>query len=709
MVKEWIANHRPVFGAYLETHIQPINARRIISSIPRGWKFFANWDHHHTARIVVVWNPNVLTTIYKSTSQAVTCGFFLPLESLSITVTFVYGCNEVEARRELWRELETLNATTPVSNYLCKESNHHSNVSDLDVDLSGMEDMNLAMQEAEIFEAQCKGLSYTWWNNQEANPISKKIDHGLVNQSWAVSFSEGYAEFMEPHQFDHAPCLFHLPSAQRRVPKPFKFFNHIADHPRFEETLVRSLKLLKKDLRSINKRFYSGISQRVKEQAEVVSQLQRQILTYPEPNIAVLEHEARDKWQLLAKAEENFFHQRSRITLTLHSWTTKLLSFAGKINLITSVIYSKVIFWSAVFVLPKSFYAKIESLCAAFLWGNKSSPSRGARVSWKDVCRPKREGGLGIRLLEAYEMVFRLKHVWNFFSNSESLWVAWLKANVFHRKPFWIMEDSPRLSKAVRSMVQIKNILADFLRCQLGDWRTALFWYDSWTELGHLLNFIGAAGPRQMRVRLSARVTLQIALTTIPVPAQSMEDDKYLWIQANGSFGSSFSSKVTWECIRRSSPVQFWHKAIWFKEYIPRNSFMAWLALLRRLPTRDRLRSWGLTVPEQCVLCSAAVETHHHLFFECQFSANIWLFFAGSVWPNPPLDIHSAAAWICSARNSSSPQARNRRIFTSSSLSADSVRCAIDRQIRDRLLSLPPSPRVQPSMLQFFFACTRPP
>lgn len=160
-----------------------------------------------------------------------------------------------------------------------------------------------------------------------------------------------------------------------------------------------------------------------------------------------------------------------------------------------------------------------------------------------------------------------------------------------------------------------------------------------------------------------------------------------------------------------------WHKAIWFK-----------LALLRRLPTRDRLRSWGLNVPEKCLRCSAAVETHHHRFFECQFLASIWTFFAGSVWrPNPPQDIHSAAAWICMDRNSSSAQARciiklmfqstvyliwrerNRRIFALTSSSANSVRCAIDKQIRDSLLSLPASPRVQPSMPQFFLACTRPP
>ncbi|XP_056850980.1 uncharacterized protein LOC130500235 [Raphanus sativus] len=133
-----------------------------------------------------------------------------------------------------------------------------------------------------------------------------------------------------------------------------------------------------------------------------------------------------------------------------------------------------------------------------------------------------------------------------------------------------------------------------------------------------------------------------------------------------------------------------------------------------------------MSVPEVCVLCSAAPETHHHLFFECSFSSSVWNYFASKVWDNPPQDIHSVAAWI-NLHRSSSPQARyiirlmfqssiyliwkerNKRIFTTQVTSAFGVRSAVDRQIRDRLLSIKPSPAFQPPLLQFFFACTRPP
>ncbi|CAA7031081.1 unnamed protein product [Microthlaspi erraticum] len=258
-----------------------------------------------------------------------------------------------------------------------------------------------------------------------------------------------------------------------------------------------------------------------------------------------------------------------RITAKLHSWTVKPLSFAGKIRLVASVVYGMVNFWSSVFVLPKSFYQKIDSLCAAFLWRNKTDSAAGARVAWKDICRPKPEGGLGIRLLEDFALVFRLKLVWNFFTNTSSIWVAWVKRNMFGRKTFWMMEDSPRFSATLRSMLQLKDSLREYMRCEIGNGITASFWSDSWCELGPLLLYLGTGGPRALRLRLDASVnnasrngswnlpsarsqrveTLQITLTSLTPPSPAAGADRYLWIQANGDFGNTFSSRVTWDQI----------------------------------------------------------------------------------------------------------------------------------------------------------------
>lgn len=338
-VKQWITTHGPLFGACLETHIQPNNSRRISNALPVGWKFFENSAHHGTARIVVVWHPSVIMTLYQASAQAVTCGFSVLAEDINLTVTFVYAYNVAEERCSLWEELSLLNASTPVSRFpwavigdfnQILRSDQHSNHPDIDVDAAGIDDFTLAMQEAELFESHTKGLPFSWWNNQDDNPISKRIDHFFVNQNWAQSFPNAFGEFLEPEQSDHAPCLVSMPSLRRRIVKPFKFFDHIVDHPNYLDSvkeawncvtirgtyqfkLQRSLKLLKGVLRRLNRSHFSGITQRVKEQTVIVTDLQRRLLTNPDPITARSEHDERAKWQMLLKAEEKFYRQKSRV------------------------------------------------------------------------------------------------------------------------------------------------------------------------------------------------------------------------------------------------------------------------------------------------------------------------------------------------------------------------------------------------------------
>lgn len=168
------------------------------------------------------------------------------------------------------------------------------------------------------------------WNNQDANPVAKKIDHDLFNHHWAQQFPDSFLEFLEPKQSDHAPCLIKMPSISRRVTKPFKFFHHIIDHPEYLDLvkeswkfgdikgtnqfkLARSLKLLKPVLRRLNATHYSGITLRLKEQSNRLALVHRQLLSRPDVVTARLEHVERDKLRVLARAEQKFYRQKSRV------------------------------------------------------------------------------------------------------------------------------------------------------------------------------------------------------------------------------------------------------------------------------------------------------------------------------------------------------------------------------------------------------------
>ncbi|XP_038997435.1 uncharacterized protein LOC120122384 [Hibiscus syriacus] len=79
-----------------------------------------------------------------------------------------------------------------------------------------------------------------------------------------------------------------------------------------------------------------------------------------------------------------------------------------------------------------------------------------------------------------------------------------------------------------------------------------------------------------------------------------------------------------WEAVRDSRSKVSWHKIIWFPMHIPKFSMISWMAILDRLPTRDRLSRMGIVIDTQCVLCNVAIESRNHLFVDCNFAKLLW-------------------------------------------------------------------------------------
>lgn len=63
---------------------------------------------------------------------------------------------------------------------------------------------------------------------------------------------------------------------------------------------------------------------------------------------------------------------------------------------------------------------------------------------------------------------------------------------------------------------------------------------------------------------------------------------------------------------------------MWFSRGIPKHRFLTWLMVLNRSPTRDRLIHWGLQTDGSCLLCNSTLETRSHLYFECNYSSDVW-------------------------------------------------------------------------------------
>ncbi|GAB2276995.1 hypothetical protein Dimus_039218 [Dionaea muscipula] len=70
-----------------------------------------------------------------------------------------------------------------------------------------------------------------------------------------------------------------------------------------------------------------------------------------------------------------------KITARISSWTTRMLSYAGRLQLIKSILLSLHGYWAQIFLILKGVLKEIESLCRAFLWSGPSLNRKRALVS----------------------------------------------------------------------------------------------------------------------------------------------------------------------------------------------------------------------------------------------------------------------------------------------------------------------------------------
>ena len=82
----------------------------------------------------------------------------------------------------------------------------------------------------------------------------------------------------------------------------------------------------------------------------------------------------------------------------------------------------------------------------------------------------------------------------------------------------------------------------------------------------------------------------------------------------------AYNIKDVYRDIIGSHPTVNWSKFVWHKTSILKTTFVFWLAMLKKLKTRDHLELIGVLEEDSCPFCCIVVESVAHLFFECRYS-----------------------------------------------------------------------------------------
>ncbi|KAG7532682.1 Aldehyde dehydrogenase domain [Arabidopsis thaliana x Arabidopsis arenosa] len=205
--------------------------------------------------------------------------------------------------------------------------------------------------------------------------------------------------------------------------------------------------------------------------------------------------------------------------------------------------------------LPKGCLDKLEQICSAFLWTGAPNSSRGAKVSWDSL-------------------------IWLLSAGGGSLWVSWIHKVIIRGSVLgdgfstvWFL-DLEEASKAAYSSSTIHFLSSSVSQVIAnGSWLLP-------------------------RGRHPVILLLRACLPATPPTLSPLDSDFYLWRNSLSDAPGNFSSSKTWASLHPHSSEQVsWFKSVWFSQRIPKHAFILWVTLRDRLTTRDRLRSWGLSVP----------------------------------------------------------------------------------------------------------------
>ncbi|GJX72614.1 RNA-directed DNA polymerase, eukaryota, reverse transcriptase zinc-binding domain protein [Tanacetum coccineum] len=152
-----------------------------------------------------------------------------------------------------------------------------------------------------------------------------------------------------------------------------------------------------------------------------------------------------------------------KVKSKVEDWKNKFLSYAGRVQLIASVLSSMHIYWASVFLLPKSTVKDIERVFKGFLW-NQGDVVRGkAKIAWKTI--------------------FKLK--------GRGVWEIDVEAN-----DSWIWKNLLNLRSKARRHIEYK----------IRNGENTLIWFVKWCESGPLCQIITNIDIYDARFNLKASV-----------------------------------------------------------------------------------------------------------------------------------------------------------------------------------------------------------
>ncbi|GAA0146710.1 hypothetical protein LIER_06600 [Lithospermum erythrorhizon] len=245
-----------------------------------------------------------------------------------------------------------------------------------------------------------------------------------------------------------------------------------------------------------------------------------------------------------------------------------------RLVLIKTVIFGIYNYWCQSVFFPVQVIHDIEKLIKAYLWKGDVNGSYLPKISWKQMVLKKDEGGLGLKDIYVWNLACMAKHIWNVCIEKEALW---------------------------SKLLHLRDIIRPHVKMQVRNGMRTNYLFDNWHEEGCLVDFLDAKSITYPNIESTQTIAEVSNTIRWPVGRANTSDvqvfrnefprhfdqtdDCLVWFR-----DTSCKATNVWNKLRSNSAQVWWWKVVWFKGHIPRFSFICWILLLNRMPTRDRLK-----------------------------------------------------------------------------------------------------------------------
>ncbi|KAG7577326.1 Ribonuclease H-like superfamily [Arabidopsis thaliana x Arabidopsis arenosa] len=319
---------------------------------------------------------------------------------------------------------------------------------------------------------------------------------------------------------------------------------------------------------------------------------------------------------------------------------------AGRVTLTRSVLASIPVHSMSTIALPSSIIKSLDKVARDFVWGSHTGQRKQHLLAWKRVCRPRLEGGLGIRSAKAMNKALLSKVGWRLLRDKDSLWAKVLRSKYKVGEPHdksWTVAKG-HWSSTWRSICSsLREVVLPNIGWVLGDGLKIQFWTDKWLGQMSIIEFVTKEVPAEL---LAAKVrdlwrndrgwdlvqimpyiseTTRYMLSAVVVDAVTGARDRLSW---RDSPDGNFTVKAAYSVLTRDETAgqdsgKLFHR-VWRALVPERVRIFFWLVVNQAVMTNVERKRRHLCDTDLCQICKSGEETILHILRDCPAMAGIW-------------------------------------------------------------------------------------